>query len=90
MTDSFQIPVELMKILTEINDNVNEVKNRLTRLEALDHANEIKEIRQELKQERDKRVELQLELNTVKTRLAPILMGISIVVASFVQFMFSR
>ena len=75
----FQIPMELMDILTKINDSVNEVKDRLTRLEAQDHAASISILKAEIKEERDKRIDLQLELAMVKTKLAPIIVSVSVV-----------
>jgi len=73
------IPVELMQILTEINNNINEVKERITRIEAQDHSDSIKSIRRDLEKERDHRISLQVELANVKTKLAPIIVGISMV-----------
>lgn len=73
------IPVELMEILNRINDNVNEVKERLARLEGQDHSNSIRSLRTEIEKERDIRISLQVELANVKTKLAPIIIGISMV-----------
>lgn len=83
----FQIPMELMDILTKINDNVNEVKDRMTRLEAQDHATAISLLKIEIEKERDKRIDLQLELATIKTKLAPIVITISVVGGAAVNFL---
>ena len=83
----FQIPMELMDILTKINDSVNEVKERMTRLEAQDHAASITLLKSEIKEERDKRIDLQLELAMVKTKLAPIVISISVVGGAAVNFL---
>jgi chromosome segregation ATPase len=79
------IPIELMEILNRINDNINEVKERIARIEAQDHSDSIRSIRTEIKQERDERIKLQIELANVKTRLAPIIMGISVAGAAIIQ-----
>jgi hypothetical protein len=79
------IPIELMEILTRINDNINEVKERIARIEAQDHSDSIRSLRTEIKQERDERIKLQIDLANVKTRLAPIIVGISAVGAAIIQ-----
>lgn len=79
------IPIELMEILNRINDNINEVKERIARIEAQDHSDSIRSLRTEIKQERDERIKLQIDLANVKTRLAPIIVGISAVGAAIIQ-----
>lgn len=79
------IPIELMEILNRINDNVNEVKERITRIEAQEHTDSIRSLRSEIKEERDERIKLQIELSNVKTKLAPIVVGISAAGAAIVQ-----
>jgi hypothetical protein len=79
------IPVELMEILNKINENVNEVKERVVRIEAQDHSDSIRSIRNDQEKERNERIKLQIELAGVKTRLAPIVAGISIVAAVVLQ-----
>lgn len=74
-----------MDILNQINDNINEVKERIARIEAQDHSNSIRSVRADIEKERNERIKLQIELANVKTRLAPIVMGISIVGAAIVQ-----
>lgn len=72
------IPIELMQLLTAINDNLNEVKERIARIEAQDHSDSLKAVRLEIKEERDKRIQLEIALANIKTKLAPILVGVSI------------
>ena len=79
------IPIELMEILNVINDNVNEVKDRITRLEAQNHSDNLTKIWLELEKERDKRIRLEIEMASMKTRLAPIVGSISIVGAVIIE-----
>ena len=72
------IPIELMQLLTAINDNLNEVKERIARIEAQDHSDSLKAVRVEIKEERDKRIQLEIALADIKTKLAPILVGVSV------------
>jgi predicted nucleic acid-binding Zn-ribbon protein len=81
------IPVELMDILHKINDNVNEVKERITRIEAQDHSEAIRSVRLDIEKERNERINLQIELANVKTKLAPIIIGISILATAIMQFL---
>lgn len=89
VSHSSHIPIELMEILNKINDNVNEVKERIARLEAQDHAETFKSLREEITKERDERIKLQIALANVKTKLAPLLVGVSLVGAGIVQFVFN-
>jgi predicted nucleic acid-binding Zn-ribbon protein len=82
------IPIELMELLNKINDNINEVKERIVRLEAQDHAETFKGIKADIEKERDERIKLQIELANVKTRLAPIVIGISMIGAGVIEFAF--
>jgi hypothetical protein len=79
------IPIELMEILNRINDNVNEVKERIARIEAQDHSHSIRSVRNDIEKERNERIKLQIELANVKTRLAPIIVGISVVGTAVIQ-----
>lgn len=79
------IPVELMELLNRINDNVNEVKERLARLEGQDNSQSIQNLRSEIEKERDKRITLEIDLANVKTKLAPLLVGISIIATVVIQ-----
>jgi predicted nuclease with TOPRIM domain len=83
------ISSELMEILNEISRNVNDVRERLARIEAQDHSDRIETLRAELAQERDKRIALQLEVANVKTRLTPIVVILSMAAASVVQYFFA-
>ena len=81
------IPVELMELLTKIHDKVNEVGERIARIEAQDHADVFRSIRSDIKEEREARIKLEIELANVKTKLAPIIMGISIVGATLLDYL---
>lgn len=84
------IPLELMDILNRINDNINDVKQRLSRIEGQDHSVSIRSLQQEIEKERDERIKLQVQLESVKTRLAPIIVGISLGGAAVIEFVFSH
>lgn len=86
----FSIPVELMEILNRINCNISEVKERITRIEAQDHSDSIKSVRLALETERIARTKLELEVSNMKTRLAPILFGITLIAAGIIEFIFNR
>ena len=81
------IPIELMEILTKINDNINEVKERMARIEAQDHTNNIKTVWDEIEKERNKRIELQLEIATIRTKLAPVIVGITLAGSAILNFL---
>lgn len=87
MDYSTHIPIELMELLTKINTNITEVKERITRIEAQDHVDSIRLMRQEIEKERDERIKLQIELANVKTKLAPIIMGVSVLGAAVVDYL---
>ena len=81
------IPIELMEILNRINDNINEVKERMARIEAQDHSDSIRTVWLEIEKERNERIKLQIELASVKTKLAPIVVGIAIFASGVLQFL---
>lgn len=82
---SYSIPMELMEILNRINDNISEVKERIARIEAAEHSDSIKSLKAEINLERDERIKLQVELSTIKSKLAPIVFGISLAGAALLQ-----
>lgn len=84
---SYHMPMELMEILNRINDNVNDVKMRVTRIEAQDHSDRIKHIHTMFEKERAERVSLQIELAAIKTKLIPIGMFITMVAGVVVDLM---
>jgi predicted nucleic acid-binding Zn-ribbon protein len=79
------IPIELMDILNRINDNISEVKDRITRIEAQDHSNSIQSLKLEIDKARDERVQLKVEVERIKTKLAPVLITISLTGAAVIQ-----
>ena len=85
LTTPTSIPIELMEILNRINDNINEVKERMARIEAQDHSDSIRSVRADIEKERNERIKLQIEVANVKTRLAPVIMGISVAGAAIIQ-----
>lgn len=82
---SHVIPIELMEILDRINNNIVEVKQRLSRIEGQDHGDSIRSLRNEVEKERDERISIQIELASVKQKLAPIVIAISMVAAVAIQ-----
>lgn len=86
----FSIPVELMEILNRINNNISEVKERITRIEAQDHSDSIKSVRIALEAERVARTKLELEVSNMKTRLAPVLFAATVLAAAAIEFIFNR
>lgn len=82
------IPVELMELLHKISESINEVRDRLTRIEAQDHVESIRNLRLEFEQERRERIKIQIELAALKTRVAPIVAVIAAVGAGLVSFLF--
>jgi hypothetical protein len=79
------ISMELMEILTKINSNISEVKERLAGLEAQDHSNSIRTVMLEVEKEREHRIKLEIELANIKTKLAPLIAAISIAGAGAIQ-----
>lgn len=76
----YSIPIELMEILTKINDNINDVKERLARIEGQDHTDSIKSLRLDY-------INLKVQLENVKTKLAPIVVGISMAGAVVIELL---
>lgn len=70
-----------MELLNKINENIGDVKERLTRIEAQEHASSIRELRQELHHEREARSLMELELRELKTRVMPFFVALAIVAA---------
>ncbi len=85
MAINTHIPVELMELLNTIRVDISEVKERLIRIEAQDHHDAIKTIQSELKEEREKRTALEIEIANIKTKLAPIVVGLSLLGAGLVD-----
>lgn len=86
------IPIELMDILHSIKDDISDVKDdvvdvreRVIRLEAHNHEDSLKTIWVELEKEREKRIKLEIDLASIKTKLAPIIIGISIAGAALIE-----
>lgn len=79
-----------MEILNEIRDSVQDVRERVIRIETLDHSDSIKTLRVELK---DQKVEIQELKNTItelKTRVAPILAAIAVAFGAIIDFILHR
>lgn len=83
------VSVELMELLNKIHDKVNEVGERIARIEAQDHADVFRSIRRELEIERDHRIKLQVELANLKTRFAPIVASIAMIGAACIDYFLS-
>ena len=88
MAPSKTITIELMDLLNEINRNVHDVRERLARIEAQTHAADIEKIEKDLKEEREKRQQLEIEVSNIRTKLAPVFAGISIVVLTSIELLF--
>jgi len=86
---SSAIPIELMDILNRINSNVDEVKQRLARIEGQDHSDSIKALQLIVNEERKERVKLEVDLARVKQQLGPIAAVLALVGAATVQFIFN-
>lgn len=76
------IPIELMEILNKINDNINEVKQRIARIEGQEHSDSIKGIKLELEKERNERMNLQVQLATVHTKISAIAFVVPLIVTA--------
>lgn len=88
------IPIELMEILHQISNDISDVskdvtdvRERVIRLEAHNHADAYKTLWNEFEKERDKRIEMQIELSQIKTKLAPIIIGISMGGAAAIELL---
>lgn len=83
----FNIPIELMELLNKINDNINEVKERITRIEAQDHSDSIKTIKKEHDLLEASLNVLEVKLVEVRTKVAPLVAGVAFLVAGIVEFL---
>lgn len=79
-----------MEILNKINENIGDVKQRLARIEAQEHTSSIRELRAELQIEINRRSILELEVRELRTRIMPIIVGIAIVAAPVLSWVFDR
>jgi hypothetical protein len=77
-----------MEILHRISGDVNDVKERVIRLEAQNHSDTLKNLWLEVEKERDKRIAMEIEIAGLRTRLAPILVGISLAGAALIDIVF--
>jgi hypothetical protein len=74
-TDNPQVPVQLIQILTKINENISDVKERVIRIEAQDHQFAIRTLRADLEEEAKQRRALEDKVNAFTNKMAPILAG---------------
>lgn len=88
MIDNPTIPLELMNILHSIKDDVTDVRERVIRLEAHNHPDSMKVIWNELEKEREKRIKLEIDMASVKTKMAPITVAISLAGAAVIEVLF--
>lgn len=75
-----------MELLNRINENIGDVRDRLTRIEAQEHSASIREMRQEMHHEREARALLELEVRELKTRVMPLFVAIAIVAAPIIDW----
>lgn len=79
-----------MELLNRINENIADVRDRLTRIEAQEHSASIREMRQEIHHEREARALLELELREIKTRIMPLFVAIAVVAAPVLDWVIHR
>ena len=79
-----------MELLNRINENIGDVKERLTRIEAQEHASSIRELRHEIGHEREARALLELELREIKTRIMPLFVAIAVIAAPVLDWVVHR
>jgi predicted nucleic acid-binding Zn-ribbon protein len=82
------IPLELMEILHSIKDDIGDVRERVIRLEAQNHSDSFKTIWYEFEKEREKRIRLQIDIASIKTKMAPITIAISLFGAAVIDVVF--
>ena len=81
-----QTPFELYQLLSVINGNINDVKERVIRMEAQDFSLNLKELQHEVKAECEKRQTLENTVLELKTRFAPILVALTIVATATINY----
>lgn len=79
-----------MELLNRINENIGDVKERLTRIEAQEHASSIRELRQEVHHEREARNLLELEVRELRTRIMPFFVALAIVAAPVLDWVIHK
>ena len=79
-----------MELLNKINENISDVKERLSRIESQEHASSIRELRQELHHEREARALVELEIRELRTRIVPLFVAIAIVAAPVLDWVIGR
>lgn len=84
------LTAELMEILNTINDKISLINDRLTRIEAQDHHDGIKTLRNALDKEVEKRTALELKVSNLQNKVAPIVFGVTLAAAGLVEFIFTR
>jgi hypothetical protein len=77
--------LEFLEFLNRINDNISEIKERLIRIEAQDLSSRIAALQISVEVERVHRQTLEIKVAELKTKLAPLLVGVAIIGAGIVN-----
>lgn len=65
-------PIELMEMFRRMDENINDVKERVIRIEAQEHGAAQVRIKEDLEKEREHRIALQMKVIEIQTKLIPI------------------
>lgn len=65
-------PIELMEMFRRMDENINDVKERVIRIEAQEHGAAQARLKEDLEKEREHRIALQMKVVEIQTKLIPI------------------
>lgn len=65
-------PIELMEMFRRMDENINDVKERVIRIEAQEHGAVQTRLKEDLEKEREHRIALQMKVVEIQTKLIPI------------------
>lgn len=82
------LTTEMLAMLSKINDNISDVKERLTRLESQNFSENIMLVNQRMDREREARMALEARFEKLERRMAPFILGASILVVVIVDVAF--
>lgn len=87
---SKELSHQLLDMLRTVDANVSDVKDRVIRIEAQAFDEKITRLEQKVDEERKERISIQLQMEGIKTKIAPIVIFISMLASAGLTFGLNR
>lgn len=84
------LSLQLLEMLRSVDANVSDVKDRVIRIEAQAFDEKITKLENKFDAEKEERIKLQLQLENVRTKIAPVVVFISMLASSGLTFGLNR